>query len=92
MARGNDCIVNTLPGICEQPAIFYFQDTNQTIYVKYAIMSSLGFSRRYFQLMRGYSSYWVVHRRKKLLKQAEIIEAFKSTSRYLDELLNIDNP
>ena len=26
------------------------------------------------------------------LKQAEIIEAFKSTSRYLDDLLNIDNP
>ena len=24
--------------------------------------------------------------------QAEIIEAFKSTSRYLDDLLNIDNP
>ena len=26
------------------------------------------------------------------LKQAEIIEAFKSISRYLDDLLNIDNP
>ena len=26
------------------------------------------------------------------VKQAEIIEAFKSTSRYLDALLNIDNP
>ena len=26
------------------------------------------------------------------LSQAEIIEAFKSTSRYLDDLLNIDNP
>ena len=26
------------------------------------------------------------------IKQAEIIEAFKSTSRYLDDLLNIDNP
>ena len=26
------------------------------------------------------------------VKRAEIIEAFKSTSRYLDELLNIDNP
>ena len=26
------------------------------------------------------------------VKQAEIIEAFKSTSRYLDHLLNIDNP
>ena len=26
------------------------------------------------------------------VKQAEIIEAFKPTSRYLDELLNIDNP
>ena len=25
-------------------------------------------------------------------KQAELIEAFKSTSRYLDDLLNIDNP
>ena len=25
------------------------------------------------------------------VKQAEIIEAFNSTSRYLDELLNIDN-
>ena len=25
-------------------------------------------------------------------KEAEIIEAFKSTSRYLDDLLNIDNP
>ena len=25
-------------------------------------------------------------------KEAEIIQAFKSTSRYLDELLNIDNP
>ena len=25
-------------------------------------------------------------------KQADIIEAFKSTSRYLDDLLNIDNP
>ena len=25
-------------------------------------------------------------------KQAEIIEAFKSTSRYMDDLLNIDNP
>ena len=27
-----------------------------------------------------------------VFKQAEIIEAFKSTSRYLDVLLNIDNP
>ena len=27
-----------------------------------------------------------------MLKQAEIIEGFKSTSRYLDDLLNIDNP
>ena len=27
-----------------------------------------------------------------VVKQAEIIEAFKSTSRYLDDLLNIDNP
>ena len=26
------------------------------------------------------------------VKQAEIIEAFKSTFRYLDDLLNIDNP
>ena len=26
------------------------------------------------------------------VKQAEIIEAFKSTSRYLDDLLNIDTP
>ena len=26
------------------------------------------------------------------IKQAEVIEAFKSTSRYLGELLNIDNP
>ena len=26
------------------------------------------------------------------VKQAEIIEAFKSTARYLDDLLNIDNP
>ena len=26
------------------------------------------------------------------VKQAEIIEVFKSTSRYLDDLLNIDNP
>ena len=26
------------------------------------------------------------------VKQAEIIEAFKSTSRYLDDLLNINNP
>ena len=26
------------------------------------------------------------------VKQAEIIEAFKCTSRYLDDLLNIDNP
>ena len=26
------------------------------------------------------------------VKQAEIIESFKSTSRYLDDLLNIDNP
>ena len=26
------------------------------------------------------------------VKQAEIIEALKSTSRYLDDLLNIDNP
>ena len=26
------------------------------------------------------------------VKQAEIIEAFKSTSKYLDDLLNIDNP
>ena len=26
------------------------------------------------------------------VKKAEIIEAFKSTSRYLDDLLNIDNP
>ena len=26
------------------------------------------------------------------IKQAEIIEAFKSTSRYLEDLLNIDNP
>ena len=29
---------------------------------------------------------------KSVVKQAEIIEAFKSTSRYLDDLLNIDNP
>ena len=26
------------------------------------------------------------------VKQAEIIETFKSTSRYLDDLLNIGNP
>ena len=26
------------------------------------------------------------------VKQAEIIKAFKSTSRYLDDLFNIDNP
>ena len=26
------------------------------------------------------------------VKQTEITEAFKSTSRYLDDLLNIDNP
>ena len=26
------------------------------------------------------------------VKQAEIIEAFQLTSRYLDDLLNIDNP
>ena len=26
------------------------------------------------------------------VKEAEIVEAFKSTSRYLDDLLNIDNP
>ena len=26
------------------------------------------------------------------VKQAEIIEAFKSTSRYVDDLFNIDNP
>ena len=26
------------------------------------------------------------------VKQAEIIETFNSTSRYLDDLLNIDNP
>ena len=26
------------------------------------------------------------------VKQAEIIEAFKSTPKYLDDLLNIDNP
>ena len=26
------------------------------------------------------------------VKQAEIIEAFKSTSRYLEDILNIDNP
>ena len=26
------------------------------------------------------------------VKQAEIIEVFKSTSRYLDDLSNIDNP
>ena len=26
------------------------------------------------------------------VKQAELIEAFKSTSRYLNDLLNIDNP
>ena len=26
------------------------------------------------------------------VKQAEVIEAFKSTSRYLDDLLNIDSP
>ena len=26
------------------------------------------------------------------VKQADIIEAFNSTSRYLDDLLNIDNP
>ena len=26
------------------------------------------------------------------VKQAEVIEAFKSTSKYLDDLLNIDNP
>ena len=33
---------------------------------------------------------WVCAQRR--LEQAEIIEAFKSTSRYLDDLLNIDNP
>ena len=27
-----------------------------------------------------------------VVKQAEIIEAYKSTARYLDELLNIDSP
>ena len=40
MAGANDCIVNTLPSISEQLTIFYFQETNQTVCVKYAIMSS----------------------------------------------------
>ena len=41
MAGGNECIVNTLPMICEQLTIFYFQGTNLTACVKYAIISSI---------------------------------------------------
>ena len=41
--------------------------------------------------------FWFCHERDFMtslsdVKQAEIIEAFKSTSRYMDGLLNIDNP
>ena len=54
MAEGTDCIVSTVPSICEQLTICYFQETNQTVCVKYAVISTLGFSRRYFQSMRGY--------------------------------------
>ena len=43
----------------------YFQETIQTVCMKYAIISNLGLGRRYFQSMRGYSSYWVVQRSKK---------------------------
>ena len=67
MAGGNDCIVNTLPGIYERLAIFYFQETTQTVCIKSAVILSLGFSSRYLQSMRGYSSYWVVQRSKKSL-------------------------
>ena len=72
MAEGNDYIVNTLSSIREQLTIFYFQETNQAVCVKYAIISSLGFGRRYFQSMRGYSSYWVVQRSKKMLSHIVI--------------------
>ena len=34
----------------------------------------------------------LISSQRQIYKQAEIIEAFRSTSRYLDELLNIDNP
>ena len=46
----NDCIVNTLPSICEQLTIFYFQETNQAVCVKYAIMLSLGLACAIFSL------------------------------------------
>ena len=75
---GNDCIVNTLPSICEQLTIFYFQETNQTVRVEYAIRSSLGFSRRYFQLMHGYSSNWVVKWSKKTLYHNMLLNSYKS--------------
>ena len=52
-APRNVYIVNTLPSICEQLTIFYYQETNQTVCVKYAIISRLGFSRRYFQSFSG---------------------------------------
>ena len=48
MAGENDYVVNTLPSICDQLTIFYFQETNQTVCVKYTIISCLGFSWRYF--------------------------------------------
>ena len=37
-------------------------------------------------------TFHILYIQKPDVKQAEIIEAFKSTSRYLDDLLNIDNP
>ena len=36
MAGGNGCIVKTLPSICEHLTLSYFQETNQTVCVKYA--------------------------------------------------------
>ena len=89
MAGGNKCVVNTLPSICEQLTICYFQETNQIVCVKYAIISSLGFSRRYFRSMRGYSSYWVVQRSKKTLYHTMSLNSYKSYTVTLEMLAYI---
>ena len=46
--------------------------------VKYIIISSLGFSRRYFHSMHGYSSYWVVQRSQKTLYHTMSLNSCKS--------------
>ena len=75
-------------------SIEYLNDSNN--YVQMTIPDQL-FLEVLFIEIRGKTISYASFKKKKCKnikeeEKAEIIEAFKSTSRYLDDLLNIDNP